>query len=286
MFGEIVRAAGGIALGGSDGGTPRREDVEQFIQIIAERSHGACHLGIGVHFHLFAQVTPCGGEAGLVDEAAAAQAIVCGVELCIGPCACAAVGAHRQAPVELAQQTDLGGVEVGADPGGGVAVAAVLAQHVAEAPHAAEHSGGRRLGQRAGEQCPAFGSQRSDGGREKVGRTLGAGGLGTEHALELRDGAAVSSGADGGCVGEAPALGHAGHHGLRVEHGERCGHHLARHLAHQRAAAGEVGGAVGQCHTVGLASARVEAELDVVGVALGREVDLPDHGLEGHGQGA
>ena len=39
-----------------------------------------------------------------------------------------------------------------------------------------------------------------------------------------------------------------GHHRLGIEDGERGGHDLAGHLAHDRAAAGEVGRAVGELH--------------------------------------
>ncbi len=87
-------------------------------------------------------------------------------------------------------------------------------------------------------------------------------------------------------VGERPPVGHGGHHDHRVEDGERRRHQLARHLAHDRPAAGEVGRAVGQCHLAGLARARAEAQLDIGGMALGREVHLPDHGLQGRSEAA
>ena len=65
-----------------------------------------------------------------------------------------------------------------------------------------------------------------------------------------------------------------------AEHAERRGDHLAGHLSEHAAPTREVGGAVGKRHTVGVAAARIEAERDVVRVALGREVHLPDHRFE------
>ena len=77
----------------------------------------------------------------------------------------------------------------------------------------------------------------------------------------------------------------AGHDRLGVEHGEGGGHHLAGHLAHDRAPAGEVGRPVGQLHAVRQRpGAGREAECVVGRVALGGEVHLAGHRFQGHGQ--
>ena len=68
----------------------------------------------------------------------------------------------------------------------------------------------------------------------------------------------------------------------RVEDGEGGGDDVAGDLPHHAAAAREVGRSIGERDASGESRARIETERDVVGVALGREVHLPDHWLE-HG---
>ena len=101
-----------------------------------------------------------------------------------------------------------------------------------------------------------------------------------EHALELRDRARAPRGEDRRRVGERPAERHAGRDDLGLEHAERGRDHARAHLAEQRAAAREVGGAVGQRDEAGAPGARREAELRVRGVTLRREEHLADHRLE------
>ncbi len=125
-----------------------------------------------------------------------------------------------------------------------------------------------------------------DGPGEQLVGPGQAGRVVAQDAAELTDRARVAGGADGRRVGERPPVGHGGHHDRRVEDGERRRHQLARHLAHDRPAAGEVGRAVGEGHLAGLAGARAEAQRDIGGMALGREVHLPDHGLQGRSEAA
>ena len=66
-------------------------------------------------------------------------------------------------------------------------------------------------------------------------------GLGPEDPRQLADRAPCPGRADGGRVHLAPAELDGRDHRLGVEHGERCRHHLAGHLAHDRAPAREVG---------------------------------------------
>ena len=203
-----------------------------------------------------------------------------GIELAVGPGAGAAVAAHRKAPVQLAHQADFGGVEPGRDPCRSVRVAAVLAQHVAHVPQRAERCAGRRLAACAGVQRPTLGAQGGHGAAEEFIHPSQARGFVAQDAPELGNGTVGACRADGGGIGAAPAEGHAGDDDLGVEHGERSGHHLTRHLAHQRTAAGEVGGPVGQGNPAGRVGTGVEAECHIVGVAFRREIHLADHRLE------
>jgi hypothetical protein len=122
-----------------------------------------------------------------------------------------------------------------------VAVAAELAQQVAVG--ATRHRGrcGHRQRAQAGVQRAALWAQRLHGASEQIAGAVDAGGLGAENADELGDGTVVAGLADGGGVGERPAVRTAGDDRSRVEHGEGGGDHFAGHLPHHRTAAGEVG---------------------------------------------
>ena len=165
-----------------------------------------------------------------------------------------------------------------ADPRGDVAVAAELAEAVAEPEQVAE----RRRPAAAGTACP----RTAPGPTARAGAVARASsstarsmpvGLRAEDALELLDRALEALVGDGGGVGERPAEGDGRHDRLALEHAERSRHQLAGHLPEARAAAREVRRAVGEGDAAGdAARARVEAEGDVALVALGREVHLPD----------
>ena len=118
-----------VAAGGPDLGSPRREDGEQLVHVVAERvrdrtAHQICHLLDA----LARRATFVGQGGGVVrDEAAQQQPLLRAVEVRRRPRPRPQVGARRQAPVELRQQTDLGGIESAPGPGGDVRIAPVLA---------------------------------------------------------------------------------------------------------------------------------------------------------------
>ncbi len=76
------------------------------------------------------------------------------------------------------------------------------------------------------------------------------------------------------------------HHDLGVEAGERCGHHLARHVTHAGAATCEVGLQLRAGDAVRTGGAAVECERLVGRMGLGREVHAGRHGLDGVAQPA
>ena len=130
-----------------------------------------------------------------------------GVELGVGPGPRAHVGAAGHAPVELGEQPDLGGVVAGGHPGGDVAVAAELAQLVAETEQVAERRARQALGEGAGEERPAPRLERRDGAGEELVGAIDAVGRRAEDALELADRPVEASRRDGRSVGERPAEG-------------------------------------------------------------------------------
>ncbi len=65
-------------------------------------------------------------------------------------------------------------------------------------------------------------------------------------------------------IGAGPGESHRRHDDGGAEHAEGGGDHLAGHLTEQAPAAGEVGGTVGQCDSVGVSRAGVEAEGHIV----------------------
>ena len=194
---------------------------------------------------------------------------MCRLELFVAPRPCAAVAAHRQSPVELAEQTDLGGIQSSGDPSCRVAVTAELAQHVAHAPDRAEIGAGD--GQRAhpGVEGAAFWAKRVDyeaqqrpGSRDSVGCVA-------EDAVELRDCTVVAGLADGGRIGEAPSVAYRRDDDGGVEHRKSSSHDATRDLAHHRAAAREVGRSVGKGNTIRIPATGGKAKRDVVGMTLG-----------------
>ena len=113
---------------------------------------------------------PSSVSCAVLHEAGLGEAGLGGVELGVAPGPGAHVGAGRHAPVELGEQPDLGGVVAGGHPGGDVAVAAELAELVAEPEQVAERRAGQALGEVAGEERPAPRLERGDGaGEELVG---------------------------------------------------------------------------------------------------------------------
>jgi hypothetical protein len=112
-----------------------------------------------------------------------------------------------------------------------VAVAAVLAQPVTEAEQVAEGRARKWLGERPREQGAPRGVQVIESSLEQLGPTPGAGGVGSQQALQLAHRPLEASIGDGGGVGERPAVGDGGDHDLHVEHPEGGGHQLAGCLA-------------------------------------------------------
>ena len=120
-----------------------------------------------------------------------------GVELGVGPGPGAHVGAGGHAPVELGEQADLGGVVAGGHPGGDVAVAAELAELVAEAEQVAERGAGQAQGEVAGEERPAPRLERRDGAGEELVGAVDPVGRRAEDPLELADRPVEAGGGDG-----------------------------------------------------------------------------------------
>ena len=119
---------------------------------------------------------PAGVNAPSAIEAARLEAGGGGVELVVGPRPGAAVAAQRQAPVQLGEQPDLGGVEPGADPRRDVAVTTELAQLVAAPPHRRQRIVGDAEGAEPGEQRATLRPQRLDRPRQQLvgpGQALG-----------------------------------------------------------------------------------------------------------------
>ena len=172
------------------------------------------------------------------------------------------------------------GGETGRHPGRVVAVPPVLAQEVADVPERGQRVIGNRERGDPRRHRPTV--DREWGGRpsQEFEGAPGSLGLLAEQPPELSDGTIGTGGSDGRGVRATPGEFDQRHHDGRAEHAERRGDHLAGHLPEHAAPAGEVRRAVGKGHTVGVAAARVEAERDVVRMAFGREVDLPDHRFE------
>ena len=129
---------------------------------------------------------PASVSCAVRHEAGRVEARLGGVELGVAPGPGAHVGAGRHAPVELGEQADLGGVVAGGHPRGDVAVAAELAELVAEAEQVTEGRAGQALGERAGEERPAPRLERRDGAGEELVGAVDAVGRRPEDALELR----------------------------------------------------------------------------------------------------
>src|SRR4051812_26107683 len=159
-------------------------------------------------------------------------------------------------------------------------ISAVLAQHVAHPPDSAEGSVRHRLRANARVERPPFWSERFHRSRQKLALSPDSLRFVPEQPGQLADRAVIARRAHGGRVSTCPPQRHARDHDRRIEHGERCGHHVAGNLAHHRTSAGEVRRPVGQRHVVGRSGARLETECGVVGVAFGREVHLADNRLE------
>ena len=70
-------------------------------------------LGVRRHFDLLADGPALRGQRAVGQEPPVQQATLGLVEVPVGPGSGTDVGAERQAPVELGQQADLGGVQPG-----------------------------------------------------------------------------------------------------------------------------------------------------------------------------
>ena len=202
------------------------------------------------------------------------------VELVGAPAASAAVAADRHSPGELGEDADVGGGEPGRDPRGIVAIASVLAEEVTDMPHRGQRIVGHIERGDAGSEVSAIDRHHRRGTLQQIECPTGPIGMFAEQTTQLHDGAAGAGGADGGGVGSGPRQLHRGHDDGRTEHTERCCDHLTWHLAEQAATAGEVGRPIGKCNAIGVTGTRVEAQLHVVRMTLGREVHLADHGFE------
>ena len=223
-----------------------------------------------------------GRQASVVDEAGAAELFLRGVDLVVGPGTGPEVRAHRQTPPQLGEQADLRGREAGGRPRRGVRIAARLAQPVGATPGVAQRIARQRLGEQAGEQRSALqGAPRLplERAARRHGRLPRAARRGCGRAARSRPGPRHL---DGDRIGERPAIADSRHDHGGVEDGEGRGDQLSGHLAHDRAAAAEVGGTVGRLDTgPELAGAGPEAEPLVLGVALGCEVHLRGERLQG-----
>ena len=284
--GEVAGAAAEVAALVADGLPPRRQDLDDLVEVAAQRCDDGRELGVGDRLDVLTEVPAVVAEGVAVEQAAAAEPFQRAVELLGAPGPGADVRPERQPPEQLGEQPDLDRVEAGRHPGDGVGVAPVLAQLVAEPPDPSDRVVGEPEGADARVQRSPLDREVVDGPGEQLVGPGQAGRVVAQDAAELTDRARVAGGADGRRVGERPPVGHGGHHDRGVEDGERRRHQLARHLAHDRPAAGEVGGAVGERHLAGLAGAGAEAQRDIGGMALGREVHLPDHGLQGRSEAA
>ena len=167
-----------------------------------------------------------------------------------------------------------------------MAVAAVLAQEVADVPHRRERVVGNVERSDAGCEVAAIDREHGRSTLQQFECAFDAIGTIPDETPQLADRPVGACGSNRGCVGSFPGQLHRRHDHGRAEHPERRRDHLAGYLAEQAAATGEVGGPVGECDTVGVARARVETERHVVRMTLGREVHLPDHWFEYRTQAA
>ena len=219
---------------------------------LTQRVEDGLALHVGGHLDRLAQRPPRLGERAVGHEATIRQAALGGVELGLGPGTGADVGTHGEAPVELGEEADLGGVESGRRPRRRVGVAAVLAQRVGQPPQVAHRdrpadrgSAGRRTA-----ACPLAAAVPP---LAPAGRWRGSipSGSGPEDPDQLADRAAGARRTDGRRVDLGPTELDRWDHRLGVEHGEGGRDHLTRHLSHHRTAAREVGRPVRQLHTAG-----------------------------------
>ena len=143
--GEVVRSRAEVALLPADLGAPGRVRIVNSSCTSSPSASIVGRICTSVCTSISSRAArPARSSEVSSTQPTRAQAIVGGVELRARPRPGAAVAAHRQAPVQLAEQADLGGVHTGRDPRVDVRVAAVLAEHVAHPPHRAD----RRVGQR------------------------------------------------------------------------------------------------------------------------------------------
>ena len=122
-----------------------------------------------------------------------------------------------------------------------MAVAAVLAQQVRGSPQVTQRVAGEAERAQPGVDRAACPRRRVGGPAEQLGDPSQALGLLAEDAPQHRGRAPLAGLEDGLPAGDLPAGRDRRHDHLRVEAAERGGHDLARHLAHARAATGEVG---------------------------------------------
>ena len=136
-------STGEVAAGVADGCSPREQDGEQLVEVVAECVECGSALGVGGPFYVLAEVTTGVAEAVAIEQTTGAESVLGRVELVVGARPGADVGAHGEAPIELREQADLGGVDLDCGPGGGVRVAAVLAELIGETPHIRQRGPGQ-----------------------------------------------------------------------------------------------------------------------------------------------
>ena len=274
-----------IALGIPDRRAPGPQRLDELVELRSQRVDHRPHLLVGDVLDRFTRLPSSVREGAVAQQAAGDEAILGRVELLVAPAACARIRPQRQAPVGLGEETDLGRVEAGDRPRRNMGVAAVLAQPIGVAPRVAERRPGKAQSPKTGVERLSLGSKDGGGPAQELAGALDSIGTVAEGARQLRDGAVIAGRADRGRVGLGPAFRDGGNDDGRVEHSESRRDHLAGNLTHHRTTRGEVRGPVGGGDAGEVARARVEPELLVVGVALGREVDLAgerlDHAAEG-----
>ncbi len=177
-------------------------------------------------------------------------------------------------------------VRPAATQAGVVAVAAVLAQEVAEVPDRRQVIVGHGECRDAGGQMATVDRQRCGGELQQLTGTGDAIGLLADQSAQLRHCTVSSRCSDRVGIGAGPGQLHHRYDDGGAEHAERSGDHLTGDLAEQAPTTRKVGRTIRQRHAVGITGAGVEAERDVVGVAFGREVHLPDHRFEHRAEAA
>ena len=143
-------------------------------------------------------------------------------------------------PPQLRAEVRLDRVEAVRHPSDDVRVAAVLAHEIGGPPEVAHRRAREAERQQTGVQAASFARRFQSRARQDLGGAGEPVGRRTEKAGQPVDGALLAGGQDRVAVGLRPCLVHCGDHRHWVEHTERRGDDLPRHLTHARATAREV----------------------------------------------